>query len=72
MQGKWRMKKFYIGAKHQYQQKANEFIKTYQKMNGKSSVIMTRNHSETSAIKIKHHSVVTFEKLTSRLRKYRY
>ena len=36
----------------------------------KSGIIITRNHSETSIIKMKHHLVVPFGKLTMRLNKY--
>ena len=31
--------------------------------NGKSTIIITRNHSEKSVVKVKHQLVVTFEKL---------
>ena len=41
------------------------------KMNGKSSIRVTQNHSETSVIKMKHNSVVTFGKLR-RLDKYQH
>ena len=41
-------------------------------MNGKSGIIITRNHSETSAIKLKHHLVVTVGKLTGKLEKYQH
>ena len=33
--------------------------------NGKSTIIITRNHSEKSVVKVKHQLVVTFEKLKS-------
>ena len=41
-------------------------------MNGKSGIIITRNHSETSAIKLKHHLVVTVGKLRGKLEKYQH
>ena len=41
----------------------SEFMYTYQKMNGKSDII-TRKHSTTIIIKMKHHLVVTFGKLS--------
>ena len=41
----------------------SEFMYTYQKMNGKSDII-TRKHSTTTIIKMKHHLVVTFGKLS--------
>ena len=33
--------------------------------NGKSTIIITRNHSEKSVVKVKHQLVVTLEKLKS-------
>ena len=39
-------------------------------MNGKSGITITRNHSETNVIKMKHPSIVTFGKSKRRPDKY--
>ena len=64
-------KAFFINTKHEQQQNPNKIVLAYQRMNGKSSIRIIQNHSETNVVKMKHHSVVMFEKLR-RLDKYQH
>ena len=41
-------------------------------MNRKNGIVVARNHSETSIIRMKHHLVVKFGKLRTRLSKHQH
>ena len=71
MQGKCIMKNVFYKCIASTPTKLQQNYIDISKMNGKSSIRVTQNHSETSVIKMKHNSVVTFGKLR-RLDKYQH